>query len=205
MKDNPYLIPTYFIDCDSVPVREKSETLTRDSKETVEKAGVLFNFVRDEIRYNVFTPRPSAEYFRASRVLERGEGYCVQKAVLLVALARASGIPSRLRFAEIRNHLTPPELLKRRGSNVFTWHGLADLLIRDTWIKVTPTYPLEYCKKADIFPVIFDGELDALLPLRTPDGRPHIEYLRDRGFFEDLPIDDIQRASLSGKYIPYQE
>ncbi len=42
------------------------------------------------------------EDFKASRVLEWGKGYCVQKAVLLEALARAAGIPSRLAFEKIR-------------------------------------------------------------------------------------------------------
>lgn len=201
MEENPYLKPTFFIDSDTASVRERCEALTGNSMETRDKAVALFDFVRDEIRYNVFSPRPSAEYYRAGHVLDRGEGYCVQKAVLLVAMARAAGIPSRLRFAEIRNHLTPPGLLEKRGADVFAWHGLADLLIQDVWIKVTPIYPLEYCKKAGIFPVIFDGENDALLPLRTPDGRVHVEYLRDRGSYEDLPIDEIRRASLSGRYL----
>lgn len=204
MQENPYVTPTFFIDSDTASVRERSDILTRNVEETRQKAIALFHFVRDEIRYNVFLPRPSAEYFRASHVLEKGEGYCVQKAVLLVALARAAGIPSRLRFAEIRNHLTAPELLQKRETNVFAWHGLAELLIHGMWIKVTPTYSLGYCKKTGIFPVDFDGEHDALLPLHTIDGRLHIEYLRDRGPYEDLPFDDIQKASLSWKYLPSQ-
>ena len=94
-----------------------------------EKAVRLFLFVRDGIRYNVYAQRPTDSHFKASRVLAAGEGYCVQKAVLLTALARCAGIPARLRFAEIRAHLTPPELVLKRGSNVFAYHGLADLYI----------------------------------------------------------------------------
>ncbi|MFZ7111107.1 MAG: transglutaminase-like domain-containing protein [Desulfatiglandales bacterium] len=205
MEENPYLTPTFFIDSDTVSIRETSETLTRNLKGKREQAKALFNFVRDEIRYNVFSPRHSPEYYRAGHVLQRGEGYCVQKAVLLVALARAAGIPSRLRFADIRTYTTPPELLEKRGTDVFAWHGLADLLIHGTWIRLTPIYPLDYCKRVGIYPVLFDGENDALLPLLTPDGRPHNEYILDRGSYADLPIDEIQKASLSGKYVRTQD
>lgn len=201
MKENPYLKPTYFIDCDADSVREKSLELTRNAKKIRERAIALFTFVRDEIHYNVFSPRPSPDYFRASHVLAAGEGYCVQKAVLLVALARAAGIPSRLRFAEIKNHLASAELVAKRGSNVFAWHGLAEVCIRGTWMKVTPTYDLEYCRKAGVFPVHFDGTTDALLPPRTRDGRLHVEYLKDRGAFRDLPVDEIRKASLSRRYL----
>ena len=65
----------------------------------------------------------------------------------------------------------------------------------------TPTYDLDYCKKTGTIPVDFDGTKDALFPPRALDGRPHIEYLKDRGFFEDLPFDELRRASLSTKYI----
>ena len=41
-----------------------------------------------------------------SATLARGYGFCVNKAVLLAALARAVGIPARLGFADVRNHLS---------------------------------------------------------------------------------------------------
>ncbi|HVN25737.1 MAG TPA: transglutaminase family protein [Syntrophorhabdales bacterium] len=196
-----YLKPTFFIDCDAPNVAKKSMELTADTVDEHDKAIHLFMFVRDQIRYNVYTPRPEAEDFKASHVLARGEGYCVQKAVLLVALARASRIPARLRFAEIRQHLISPSLLEKRGSNIFPYHGLADLNIHGRWIKATPTYDSQYCKKAGVEPIEFDGTNDALLPLRAVDGRLNVDYIKDRGFFEDLPLDEIRKHSVSWKYI----
>jgi transglutaminase-like putative cysteine protease len=196
-----YLGHTYFIDSDEATVREKAGELTADTRGTREKAILIFSFVRDDITYNIYSPRPSDEHFKASRVLASKEGYCVQKAVLLVALARAAGIPARLRFAEIRSHLTAPEIVEKRGSNIFTYHGLTDLYITGRWVKATPTYDRQYCKKMGIAPVRFDGEHDAMLPLLTEDGRPNVDYIQDRGFFDDLPIDDIRKASVSWKYM----
>lgn len=196
-----YLTATFFIDCDHAAVGDASKELTANIEGAKEKSIRLFYFVKDQIRYNIYTPRPTEAHFKASHVLEIKEGYCVQKAVLLVALARAARIPARLRFAEIQAHLTPPEMVEKRGSNIFPWHGLTELYINDRWVKATPTYDLEYCKKMGVSPVLFDGEKDALLPSHAEDGRLNVEYRLDRGFFEDLPLDEIRRASVSGKYL----
>ena len=196
-----YLDHTFFIDCLHRTVRDKARSLTAGVEGTKEKAVCVFSFVRDEIRYNIYATRDIDADFKASRVLARKEGYCVQKAVLLVALARAVGIPARLRFAEVRSHLTAPDIVAKRGSNVFPYHGLTDLYIEGRWVKATPTYDLEYCKRMGIAPIRFDAEEDAMLPAYTEDGRLNAEYLQDRGFFDDLPIDEIRKASLSGKYV----
>ena len=201
IEQQQYLRSTFFIDCDAPAVTEKAGELTAGILKDRDKAIHIFNFVRDQIRYNVYSPRPAPEDFKASHVLARKEGYCVQKAVLLVALARAARIPARLRFAEIRQHLTSGEFLEKRGSNVFPCHGLTDLNIDGRWVKATPTYDSEYCKKVGVMPVAFNGENDALLPLHTLDGRLNVEYIEDRGFFEDLPLDEIRKHSVSWKYM----
>ncbi len=157
--------------------------------------------MRDQIRYNVYSSRSADSDFKASHILKKGEGYCVQKAVLLVALARAVHIPARLRFAEIRIYETARSLAEKRGSNVFPCHGLTDLYVDGRWVKATPTYNLEYCRKAGIAPVEFNGQSDALLPLTTVDGKPNVEYIEDYGFFHDLPLEQIRKASASWKYI----
>ncbi|HEX3001376.1 MAG TPA: transglutaminase family protein [Methanoregula sp.] len=199
--DSVYLSPTFFIDSDEAAVKEKSRELTAVAREAREKAIHLFYFVRDRIRYNVFAARDTETHFKASRVLAAGEGYCVQKAVLLVALTRAAGIPARLRFAAIRGHLTPPDLVEKRGSNVFAFHGLADLYINERWVKATPTYDMEYCRKMRIEPVEFDGRNDAMLPPYDLNGRRNVEYLEDKGPYDDLPLEEIRNASVSRKYV----
>jgi hypothetical protein len=124
-------------------------------------------------------------------VLWKGEGYCVQKAVLLAALARASGIPTRLRFSDIRNHLSPPKLLEEMGTNIFVFHGYNELYIGLRWVKVVTSFDLETCNKNKIIPVEFDGRNDALLHSHNREGELHIDYLRDRGHYDDLPLAEI--------------
>jgi transglutaminase-like putative cysteine protease len=198
---NIFLTATYFIDCDHAAVKERSRDLTAGIEGAKEKSIRLFYFVRDEIRYNIYSPRPTDEYLKASHTLARGEGYCAQKGVLLVALARAAGIPARLRFAEIQNHLTSEDMVQKRGSNIFPWHCLTEFHINERWVKATPTYDLKYCEKAGVRPVDFDGENDAMLPSHAEDGRLNVEYRLDRGFFDDLPINELRKASVSWKYL----
>jgi len=196
-----FLEPTSYIDCDAPSVKEKAREIVQGLTAQRKKAIKIFYAVRDGIKYTIYGKRSLPEHFRASFILSAGEGYCVQKAVLLVALARATSIPARLRLAAIRSHLVPKELLEKRGTNLFPYHGYADLYIDGSWVKVTPTFDIDSCVDAGLRPVDFDGEHDALLPSTTLDGRPHVEYVEDHGFFEEVPFDAIMKASLMHKYV----
>ena len=149
--------------------------------------------MRDEIKYNPYLPRYLPEHFRASNTLVRREGFCVQKAVLLIALSRAIGIPARLGFAVIKNHLLPEKVAEMFITDVLPDHGYAELYLKGKWVKVTPTFDLEMCKKNRIIPVEFDGKHDAQFHSRTQDGKLHIEYLLGRGSYEDVPLNEIRK------------
>ena len=84
---------------------------------------------------------------------------------------------------------------------MFPYHGYTDLYIEGSWVKAAPTFDLVSCMNAGLRPVEFDGQHDALLPSTALDGRRHIEYVEDRGFFEDVPFDAIMEASLRHKYV----
>ena len=187
-----YLQPTSIIDCDHEMIKEKAEEVTKRREESIEKARNLFYFVRDEIKYNPYMPRYLPEHFRASDTLLRKDGFCVQKAVLLVALSRAVGIPARLGFAVIRNHLLPEKMAKMIHGNTLPDHGYAELYLKDRWTKATPVFDLEMCQKNRIVPVEFDGENDAKFHSHNQDGQLHIEYVLNRGPYDDVPLDAIR-------------
>lgn len=188
-----YLKPTPIIDCDARTIQEKAQQLTRGQGEVTEKVRTLFYFVRDGIKYNPYLPRHLVEHFRASETLARGEGFCIQKAVLLVALSRAVGIPSRLGFAILRNHLLPEKLAEILETNVIPDHGYAELYLNGKWVKATPAFDLEMCQKNRIIPVEFDGKKDARFHPYTQDSRLHIEYVLDRGPYDDVPLDEVRQ------------
>jgi transglutaminase-like putative cysteine protease len=190
-----YLKPTPVIDCNAPVVREKAQNLTRDKENDVEKAKALFYFVRDEIKYNPYVLHNLAEHNKASVTLSRGEGYCVQKAILLAALARAIRIPARPGFADIRNYITPQKLLElMHGNNLFIYHGYCELYIGQKWVKATPAFDLEMCQKHHIIPVEFDGKNNATFHRNNQEGKLHIEYVHDYGHYPDLPLEEMLEA-----------
>jgi len=184
-----YLKPTYYIDYNSQNVTEKAEEFSLF--ETEERAQAIFYFVRDSVVYTPYSPFFLPEHYKASRILQRGSGYCVQKAVLLTALARANHIPARLVFANIKNYLIPEKLLKMMGTNVFVFHGYNELYIRERWVKVTPAFNIEMCKKLSLQSVEFDGHNDATFHAYDLNGQKHIEYTKDYGNFSDLPFENM--------------
>jgi len=187
-----YLKPTPIIDCDHPTIKKKAEELAKGQTQIKEIARGLFYFVRDEIKYNPYMPRYLPEHFRASDTLARKDGFCVQKAVLLVALCRALDIPARIGLAVIRNHLMPEKMAKMLHGNLLPEHGYAELYLNDRWVRVTPVFDLGMCQKNRILPVEFDGEKDAKFHSHNEDGRLHIEYVMDRGPYDDVPLDAIR-------------
>jgi transglutaminase-like putative cysteine protease len=203
-----YLKATPLIDCEAKPIKEKAEDLTKGQEDTIEKAKSLFYFVRDKIKYNPYLQRYLPEHFQASKTLSRGEGFCFQKAALLVALSRSVGIPARLGLAHIRNYLLPDKIAKLTGTNVLPDHGYAELYLEGKWVKATPAFDLKMCQKNRIIPVEFDGKNDAKFHSHNQDGKLHIEYVKDCGTYQDVPLDKIWEAltqALGSKYIDWGE
>lgn len=188
----PYLAPTEAIDSDAESVVALARELDRGEPRAT--AVALFDWVRDNVRYDPWAAIDPVERYRASAVLERRSGYCVQKAVLLAALARAVGIPARLGFADVINHQSPPRLRAVMGTNLFVYHGFVELFLGGRWVKATPAFDAETSRKAGVLPVALDGDNDAMLHPVDPEGHPYIEYVRSRGSHADLPFDDIRAA-----------
>jgi len=105
---NEYLQPTEFLDFDNQTVKDFAEKNTVGATSDTEKAIKLYYAVRDSFQYNPYLLDLRREGLTASNLLTRNSGYCVEKAVLLAASARAVGVPSRLSFYIVRNHIAPP-------------------------------------------------------------------------------------------------
>jgi len=80
------------------------------------------------------------------------------------------------------------------GTNVFVFHGYNELYIRERWVKITPTFNLEMCKKVNLQPVEFDGHNDATFHAYDLNGQKHIEYTKDYGNFSDLPFEKMMTS-----------
>jgi transglutaminase-like putative cysteine protease len=185
----------HFVDSDHPDVVAFAEEATAGATTDREKAVALFYAVRDGIRYDPYTMSDDPETYRASAVLRSGVSYCIPKSVLLCAAARAVGLPARLGFADVRNHLNSEKLRDRLGgTDLFVYHGYTEFLLEARWVKVTSAFNIELCERFGVMPLDFDGEHDALLHPFTADGRDHMEYVRERGAFDELPFDEIIEA-----------
>ena len=203
MEDNlhQYLRPTYFIDSDAAEVIAFARAFAGDKKTLREKGMALFYAVRDTIRYDPYRiDLEKRETFKASSIISRGYGYCVAKAIVLVAVARAAGIPSRLGFADVRNHLSTERLRQLMETDTFIFHGYTELFLEDHWVKATPTFNRSLCDKFGVKALDFDGRNDSLFHPYDREGRLHMEYIRDHGHFADVPYERI--VSYFREYYP---
>ncbi len=187
-----YLAPGRFVDSDSAAVRAFAAEVVGIETDPVTQAVLLFDVVRDRIWYDPFATSTDPASYRASAVLESGRSWCVPKAVLLAAAARAAGIPARLGFADVRNHLQTERLRRKmNGIDLFVFHGYTDLFLEGRWVKATPAFNAELCARFGVQPMTFDGRSDALLHEHTADGGTYMEYVRDRGVYPDLPLEEM--------------
>jgi transglutaminase-like putative cysteine protease len=160
----------------------------------IEKAVRLFYAVRDGFRYDPYQIDLTISGMKASTTLEIERGWCVSKAILLTACCRSRGIPARLGFADVRNHLSTERLRQRMQTDIFYWHGYTDILLDGTWVKATPAFNIELCEKFGLLPLDFDGRSDSLYHPFDAAGNRHMEYVNHRGAYSDLPLEDIIRT-----------
>lgn len=186
-----FLSPRPFVDSDHPAIREFSEQATAGIDGEKPRAIALYYAVRDAVSYDPYLDYSNPEVFRASSVLRTGHGFCCGKAALLAAAARAIGIPARPGYADVRNHMTSKKLAALVETDVFYWHSYTELFLDGKWVKCTPAFDRALCERAKIAPLEFDGENDSLFHPFDPAGRKHMEYLRDRGVYADVPFETI--------------
>lgn len=189
----PWLAPTGFLDSDSPAIREFVAQAIEGESDDRRKAVRLFYAVRDGIRYDPYRISFDPIQYRASSVLATGYGWCVPKAVLLAACARAAGIPSAIGLADVVNHMNTDKLRQRMGgTDVFYDHGYAALLVDGRWVKAVPAFNIELCERFGVRPTDFDGTSDALYQEFDADNRRRMAYQADHGTWSDLPLDKVR-------------
>ncbi|MFN8035710.1 MAG: transglutaminase family protein [Acidimicrobiia bacterium] len=190
------LAPTAFLDFDEPAVRDHARRVCAEAGAAGprDKAVALFLAVRDGVRYDPYAAGSDPVALRASTILRADSAYCVPKAVLLSALCRAEEIPAALGFADVRNHLQSEKLRAVMGTDVFVFHGYSELWLGGRWVKVSSAFNRELCERFGTRVLEFDGSHDALLHPFDTAGHRHMEYVRSRGSYADLPYEEIMAA-----------
>lgn len=183
-----YLRPTSFIDWEHASISEFVKATTSVEKSDKEKVVDLYLAVRDSILYDPYHLILNPEKISASLTLQRGSGYCIEKSLVLAAAGRALGIPSRLGFSIVQNHISSKKFVEMLRTDKFVFHGYNEFWINNKWVKCTPAFNKSLCEKFDTKPLEFDGENDSIFQ-EYNGGKKYMNYLHEYGQFDDLPYD----------------
>ncbi len=183
-----YLRPSETIDYEHPRVQEFVSKTIEGLQSDIDKAKALYLRVRDYVLYDPYVASFDPEVFKASYTLKTRRNYCIPKAVLLAAVARAAGIPARLGFADVKNHLASEKLLEILRTDVFAFHGYTELYLSNKWVKATPAFNRHLCKVFRVKPLEFDGLNDSVFHEFSTDGHKHMQYLHDHGHFAEVPF-----------------
>jgi transglutaminase-like putative cysteine protease len=195
LENKKYLAATEIIDSDSKIIIDYAMSAIKDAgDDPISKAINLYYTVRDGIWYDPYLPFYRPEHYRSSNVLKRGRAFCIGKAGLLCALGRACGIPSRLGFADVHNHLATRQLIDYLGSNIFSFHGFMEFYLDGKWVKATPAFNKELCHRARVTPLEFNGREDSIFQPYNEEKKLFMEYVTDHGTHADIPVDRIVEA-----------
>jgi hypothetical protein len=184
-----YLKPTDFLDSDHASVQAYASENVAGATTDREKAVKLYYAVRDGFQYDPYVLDLRRDAMKASTLLTKTRGYCVEKAILLAASARAVGIPSRLSFYIVRNHIATERLATALEKDYLVFHGAAEMFLDGAWIKATPAFNKRLCDFLGVDPIEFDGTTDAIFQEYDRSGNVFMEYLHDYGAFEDMPYE----------------
>jgi transglutaminase-like putative cysteine protease len=109
-------------------------------------------------------------------------------------LGRACGIPSRIGLADVRNHLATKQLIEFIGSDLFVYHGFVEFYLEGKWVKATPAFNIDLCKRHHVPPLEFNGREDSLFQAYNLRNQKFMEYVAFHGVYADLPVDKIFAA-----------
>ncbi len=160
----------------------------------------LYFKVRDAFLYDPYHLDLTESGLIASNVLGKKRAWCVEKSSVLAAAARKFGIPSRLGYAIVTNHIGVDKLVHYLRHKEIVFHGFVELFIEGKWVKCTPAFDQRICRVSGVSPLDWDGENDSMFQ-EFDHGRKFMEYKHFYGVFDDVPI-ELMNAEMK-KYYPH--
>jgi transglutaminase-like putative cysteine protease len=161
----------------------------------------LYFRVRDAFLYDPYhlDLRPSG--LKASKVIKtQKRAWCVEKSIVLAACARKFGIPSRLGYAIVTNHIGVDKLTHYLRRPEIVIHGYVELYLEGKWVKCTPAFDSKICRLSRVSPLDWNGVDDSMFQ-EFDGGRQFMEYLHFYGTFADVPV-ELMNAEMK-KYYPH--
>ena len=163
-----------------------------------EKAIALYFLVRDAFLYDPYHLDLTHEGLKASNVLSKKRSWCVEKSSVLAACLRKVGIPSRLGYAIVTNHIGVEKLTHYLRRDEIVFHGFVDVYLNGKWVKCTPAFDQRICRVSGVTPLDWDGETDSLFQEYDQE-KKFMEYKHFYGTFSDVPI-ELMNSEMKAHY-----
>ncbi len=183
-----YLENNFFMDFEHPDIQAYVQKHTHQTASVSENVISLYDAVRDGFRYNPYRISLRPEGYRASAFLSQTEGHCIDKANLFGACCRAIGVASRMRFANVKNHIGTEKLEARLGTSTLVFHGAVDVFLAGKWVTATPAFNRELCEMLGVSALEFDGKHDSCFQEFDKRGGKFMVYLHDYGHFPEIPF-----------------
>ncbi|MCP1994488.1 transglutaminase family protein [Flavobacterium sp. HSC-61S13] len=120
-----YLAETEILDISNTAIQNLIKCKKWKSMDTLTRVKSIYNFVKDEIKFGY----NNSDNIPASQILKDGYGQCNTKAILLMTLLRATGIPNRIHGFTIDKAL-------QKGALTGIWYKLSPQNILHSWVEV---------------------------------------------------------------------
>ena len=173
-----FLQETKYCDVTHPLIQKTAYNLTKGISDTRYKSKILFDYVRDNVRYQF-----GQWGKKASKVLQEGKGMCTNSANLFVALLRANNIPAgygimRVKGQEYLSSLTPPMFKSQISPE--SVHIYSYAFLNGKWVKADPSIDKDFSQQVANFDSTFrlaqwDGTSDQILDIEPT------AILRDEG------------------------
>jgi transglutaminase-like putative cysteine protease len=181
-----YLKETFFLDYHN-PAYTNFTTNIPAHCSKKDTAVSLYYLVRDFFIYDPYHLDLRHHALKGSHLLQKNRAWCVEKSIVLAACARKYGIPSRLGYAIVVNHIGVERLLSYLKRNEIVFHGFVELYVEGVWLKCTPSFDSRICRLSGVSSLDWDGESDSLFQPFQGE-KLFMEYVHQYGVFDDVPI-----------------
>jgi Transglutaminase-like superfamily len=144
-----FLQETRYCDCGNPAIMNLAHELTRNCSNDIERAIILFEYVRDNILYGF------GEWGKkASTVLTEKRGMCTNSANLLVALLRSTGIPSGYGVMKVdtKEYFGPimlpifKDLVSEQSVHIYVY-----VYLNNKWVRCDPSVDKVFSEKTSYF------------------------------------------------------
>lgn len=171
---SPYLSATTMVDIDDRRIKRLARRSVSSARSPAEKADAMRKFVTDYVREKGL----DVGFATASEVARTRSGDCTEHAVLLAALARANGIPSRGVSGLVQ---VPAGPFGAEGVKAFGYHMWTQVYIGGQWVDIDAAFRQTDCDPTHIalslMPLGDEGMIESIMAMFPLMGQLEIEVV----------------------------